>query len=173
MRILRSFPEPGKIPPGRAYVCDDLEKLYTPVNAGGCADFSALRDIDDDVILIEWDVAVDEISLRRFVSHAQGRDWPIVAPHYKITPDGQRILVHFRLRTDGSFCPVIWGDRECDQFAPGLAYFPRGLLRDCPSGDARCDVMNEGVISRYLRSRPDWRPVPIAWDITTTHLHGS
>ena len=31
--------------------------------------------------------------------------------------------------------------------------------------------MNEGVIGRYLRSRPDWQPVPIAWDITTVHLH--
>ena len=66
MKILRSFPEPGKIPPGRAYVADDLEKLYTPLGAGGRADFSALRGLADDVILVEWDVAVDRADMARF-----------------------------------------------------------------------------------------------------------
>lgn len=166
MLIMRSFPLPGKMPPGRAYVHDDLTKLYTPCSPLGSADFSALRDLAEPVILIEWDVAVDRANLARFAAMAEGRDWPIVAPHYKIDEGGKLHWVHF-----WRGLPVLPGDPECDQFAPGLVYLPAGLLADCPGSDEGCEVMNEGVIGRYLRSRPDWRPVPIAWDITTVHLH--
>ena len=164
---MRSFPLPGKIPPGRAYVHDDLPKLYTPCSPLGSADFRALRDLDGDVILIEWDVAVDRANLARFAQLAEGRDWPVVAPHYKVAEDGHTIhWVHF---WQGR--PVGPGELFCDRFAPGLVYLPAGLLRGCPDSDEGCEVMNEGVIGRYLRSRPDWRPYPIAWDITTVHLH--
>ena len=74
----------------------------------GSADFSALRELDDDVILIEWDVAVDRLNLQRFAELAEGRDWPLVAPHYKIGEHGELHWVHFRLTTDG-FRPVVPG----------------------------------------------------------------
>jgi hypothetical protein len=171
MRIMRSFPEPGKIPPGRAYVADDLEKLYTPVDHGGRADFSGLRAVTDDVILVEWDVAVDRANLARFAKLAEGRDWPVVAPHYKLGDDGELHWVHFR-RRGSEWRPVFPGEWGCDQFALGLVFLPGGLLAGCPRGDEWSPAaMNEGVIGRYLRGRPDWRPVPIAWDITTVHLH--
>lgn len=171
MRIMRSFPLPGKIPPGRAHVADNLDKLYTPLSELGSADFSALRKISDPVILVEWDVAVDSLNLQWFADYAMGRDWPIVAPHYKITEDGQKVWVHFVANRNGELRPVQPGDPACDQFALGLVYFPGGLLRDCPLSDTGSQVMNEGVISRYLHTRPDWRPVPIMWDIQTVHLH--
>ena len=136
-----------------------------PWQRTGSADFRGLRDITDDIVLIEWDVAVDKRNLVRFAALAEGRDWPVVAPHYKVEGD----TIHWVHFWKGQ--PVQPGDPECDQFAPGLVYLPGGLLRDCPLSDKWSPVMNEGVISRYLRSRPDWRPVPIAWDITTVHLH--
>lgn len=173
MRIMRAFPRPGEIPPGRAYVQDDLERLYTPRSPLGNGDFAAVRDITEPLILVEWDVAIDRRELARFELMAEGRDWPMCGPHYKIGEGGHIHWVMFRETPAGGYRTVWRGEPDCDRFPmPGLLYLPGGLLADCPASDEGSDgVMNEGTIGRYLRRRPDWRPYPIAWDIKMVHLH--
>src|SRR5580692_1999207 len=96
MKILRSFPDDGG-PKGRAYVQDDIERLYNRP-----FDYSGLKQYGEDIVLLEWDIAVSKTDLARFADRAEG-DWPIVAPflsrdsahylHWRIEPYGPRPIV--------------------------------------------------------------------------------
>ena len=74
MRVIRSFPE--TIPPGRAYVQDGLERFCM-----SGYDYTGLKQLGEDLVLLEWDIAVSELDLARFAERASGRDWPMVAPY--------------------------------------------------------------------------------------------
>lgn len=171
MRIVRSFPR--VIPPNRAYIVDQLERFYN--QDYGYAGFQQVT-AEDDIILLEWDIAIDQPNLRRFIRHCETQpDWPVTAPYHK-TEDDIVHWMHFRktgMSPHGGelWRPIFEGERDCDQVGTGIMYFPQGILDGCPNSDAGSQVLNDGLISRYLRSLPQWKPVPIMWDITVTHLH--
>lgn len=171
MRIIRSFPK--TIPPNRAYIMDQYERFYN--QDYGYAGFQEVVN-QDDIVLLEWDVAVDQPNLRRFIRYCEDNpDWPCVAPYHK-TEDDELHWMHFRkigMTPHGGelWRPIYQGEPDCDQFGPGLSYFPKGILNGCPNQDAGSQVLNDGLISRYLRSLPQWRPIPIHWDVHVTHLH--
>lgn len=75
MRLLRSWP--AVVPNGRSYVHDDIERLVMHDY-----DYSILGDVDDDVLLIEWDIAVGMEELQAFaVRAARQPDKPLAAPY--------------------------------------------------------------------------------------------
>lgn len=165
MRVVRSFPK--VIPPNRTYIVDDLERFYNQ-DFG----YSGIQPLINEsaIVLIDWDMAIDQWNLRRFIQHAEANpDWPITVPYYKMV-DGEPLIMHFRKTGDG-FRHVYGGEPDCDQMGTGICYLPRGILRDCPDSDSGSLVLNDGLISRYLRSLPEWKPIPIMWDVTVTHLH--
>ena len=162
MKILRSFPDDGG-PPGRAHVVDDLERhLNRPY------DYSGLKAYGDDILLLEWDIAVSRLDLGIFAQRAKGRDWPIVAPF--LNRDGAHYM-HWRgPNAAGGYRPIHKGEDWCDLFGFGMVYFPAWVLRDYPPGWGNSSILSDGSLPRWLQSLPHARPVPVDWDITVVHL---
>src|SRR6266705_1341970 len=75
MRLIRSWP--AKPPAGRACVQDGMERLVMDGY-----DYRCIEAIDDDVLLLEWDIAIGEHELVRFAERArQAPDRVLVAPY--------------------------------------------------------------------------------------------
>lgn len=169
MRLVRSWP--ARVPPGRAHVQDDLPRLVVEDY-----DYRVLGDVDDDVLLIEWDIAVGKEDLEEFAARAAAApDRVLVAPYrlyayqsgnscpprwahrrYEGTPETGR-LVHVQ---DGDPAAHLWG--------LGLTYLPRAFTRSFLA--AWGGHVSDGSLSgwHYRNVRPD---VPITWDIRPVHLH--
>jgi hypothetical protein len=165
VKILRSFPDDGG-PPGRAHVVDDLERyLNRPY------DYSGLKAYGDDILLLEWDIAVSRTDLGIFAQRVKGRDWPVVAPF--LNRQGTHYM-HWRAMTTAveaeRFRPIRKGEPDCELFGFGMVYFPAWVLRDYPPGWGNSSILSDGSLPRWLQSLPQARPVPVDWDITVVHL---
>jgi hypothetical protein len=162
VKILRSFPDDGG-PPGRAHVEDDLERhLNRPY------DYSGLKAYGDDILLLEWDIAVSRTDLGIFAQRVKGSDWPVVAPfldragmhymHWRIPPGSRAVR------------PIHHGEPDCDLFGFGMVYFPAWTLRDYPPGWGNSSILSDGSFPRWLQTLPQWKPIPVDWGITVVHL---
>jgi hypothetical protein len=164
VKILRSFPDDGG-PPGRAHVEDDLERyLNRPY------DYSGLAAYGDDILLLEWDIAVSRTDLGIFAQRVKGRDWPAVAPF--LDRDGTKYM-HWRRFGEPNreqYRPIRKGEPDCDLFGFGMVYFPAWVLRDYPPGWGNSSILSDGSLPRWLQSLPHARPVPVDWDIVVVHL---
>ncbi len=169
MKLLRSWP--AVVPEGRAYVIDDLERLYMTDH-----DYAVLDRVDDDVIIIEWDMAVHRDELRTFVQRAAASpEVPLVAPYllYEMQsgiPHHRPCWAHRRFQEGGQTCRfIIPTDATAHLFGFGLVYLPRLLVtRFLADWNGH---FSDASFSQwhYLHSgRPE---VPIAWDVRPVHLH--
>jgi hypothetical protein len=164
VRLLRSWP--AVVPPGRAYVQDTIERLILRDY-----DYAPLAEVDDDVLLVEWDIAVDGHDLALFAAHArQTADRVLVAPYrlYVTTVRSVplRAPVWCHRRTDGSH--VDTGEPFCSYFGFGLIYLPRTVVtafRAEWSGH-----FSDGSFGGWHRRRVTDQ-VPIDWDVRPAHLH--
>lgn len=173
MRLLRSWP--SRIPDGRAHVVDDVERLVIDRH-----DYKPLASIDDDVLLLEWDIAVGQEELRHFAAHAaQDPDRVLVAP-YRIYADAYNLPadVWAHRRWDGTgvgtviptgAVPVATGAPVCNLFGLGMVYLPKrihhefaDLARSSHFGDTEVSMWH------YQNIAPE---VPICWDVHPVHLH--
>lgn len=159
MRVIRSFPDDGPVP-GRAYVSDYIERLYNRP-----FDYSGLKQYNDDVVLLEWDIAVSKPDLDGFIERAKG-DWPIVAPF--LARDGSKYM-HWRTE-DYGLRPIVRNEPDCDLFGFGLVYFPAWVIRECPIGYGGSSIMSDGTLPRWLQEQES-RPIPVDWSVTVVHLH--
>lgn len=164
MRIVRSWP--AQVPEHRSYVVDDLPRLVLEDY-----DLSPLYDVDDDVVLIEWDLAVGEEDLVRFVARVgNDPDRVTVAPYrLYLTTESQAPLrkpVWAHRRPDGSH--VDEGDPMCAFFGFGLIYFPREIVQAFRSDWQ--GHFSDGSFSGWHRNNVT-EEVPIAWDVRPVHLH--
>ena len=159
LRIVRSFPK--TVPSGRAYVQDDLERFYMDNY-----DYQGLKDFagDDDVVLLEWDIAVSRYDLSMFIARAHiFGDWPLVGSYVLDRPG---TYPHWR-DEDGELRRIHDNEPDCDLFGLGLVYLPNWVLRDFP----KPNHMSDGSLSRWLRTLPDWKPIPVDWATKIVHLH--
>lgn len=170
MRVVRSWP--AVVPDGRCYVQDTTERLVM-----SDYDYRVLSDVDDDVVLIEWDLAVDRDQFDVFLTRvAAAPDDVLVAPYKLYAPISRRIdlehsiYAHRRYTSDESAMRFVTeDDHTCHLFGFGLVYLPRALvgayLAEHP--DAHFD---DGAFSgwHYRNVRQD---VPIAWETRPVHLH--
>lgn len=138
---------------------DDIERLYTKPY-----DISGLKNFHDDIILLEWDIAVSKPDLERFTERAKG-DWPIVAPF--LARDGSKYL-HQRREANG-YRPIIKNEPTCDVFGFGLVYFPAWVIRQCPQQYGSSSIISDGTLPYWLQEQ-EARPVPVDWSITIVHL---
>lgn len=161
MKIVRSFPK--TVPPGRAYVQDAAERFVMDnYDYSGLAEFAA----GEDVLLLEWDIAVSRHDLSMFTARAHlAGDWPLVAPY---TLDRPGSYPFWRFLDDGTTLRRIRdGEPDCDLFGLGLVYLPNWVIAGFPKGVH----MSDGTLSRWLREQPEWRPIPIDWATRIVHLH--
>lgn len=174
MKLLRSWP--AVVPPGRAHVVDGIDRL---VMAG--YDYTVLGDVDDDVLLLEWDIAVSQEELRAFAARAAADPGRVLAAPYRLYPGGsirdpnrtKPVWSAWRYAVDQRTGGVV----EVEPCAPtahvvglGMTYLPRDLIR------------------RYLAERqPDWGfsdiafsgwhhrevtpDIPLDWQARPVHLH--
>jgi DNA-binding transcriptional LysR family regulator len=171
VRLLRSWPE--IVPTGRAHVVDDIDRLVI-------RDYdyrTALGAVDDDILLVEWDLAVDKDDLTRFATRAAAEPARVrVAPyrlyHYSSGRDRPApIWVHRRYIGDpqtGRLVHVGEGDPTCHLWGLGLTYLPRAVVRAYL--DARPEPITDGHLSGWHYQHVE-RDVPIDWDVRPVHLH--
>ena len=169
MKFVRSWPE--KIPPQRCYVEDTLPRIVTPNY-----DYRCLGEMNDDILLIEWDIAVDRIELEQFIERARSTpDDVLVAPYRIYTPTARAenlpkpIWVQRRYSEDESTMRFV-DDYEptCHLFGLGLVYLPNAIIQafldDWPGH------FNDAAFSGW-HYRNVKKEVPIMWDVRPVHLH--
>jgi hypothetical protein len=170
MRLLRSWP--SMVPPGRAYVHDDMPRLLMER-----CDYRVLADVDDDVLLIEWDIAVERDDLTAFAARAGESPKRVLVAPYRLYDefDGRMSWTHRRYLGDPDKpnCytrTVRVGEQTCHLFGLGMAYLPRALvvayLAAWPD-----EHFSDGGFSGWHFRNADDPEVPIMWDVRPVHLH--
>lgn len=171
MQLLRSWPE--QVPAGRAHVVDDIPRLVMRDY-----DYRApLADVDDDVLLIEWDLAIGKEDLAEFARRARvAPEQVLVAPYRLYHYSSQRdrpapIWVHRRYEgtpETGALRHVTDADPTCHLWGLGLTYLPRHVITAFVA--AWGGTLTDGALSgwHYRNITPE---VPITWDIRPVHLH--
>lgn len=142
-------------------------------------DYRALGDVKDDVLLLEWDIAVTKEELVAFTQQAnEDRGRVLVAP-YRIYYEHMLVEPVWAHRHwdglpaaqahPGGAKPVIEGDPTCNLFGLGMVYLPRDLVVGfMESGFANHFGDVEFSMWHYRFVRPE---VPIAWDVRPVHLN--
>ncbi len=172
VKLVRSWP--AVIPEGRGYVVDDIPKLIMGADTPNY-DYRCLADLDDDVVLIEWDIAVGGEQLRTFMDRAAAEpDRVRVAPYllYRGGRDGKAQQTPFyvhRVRGPGArFWVKGPEDTHCHMFGFGLIYLPRRLVLEFLATDP--GQFTDTTFSRW-HMRKIKHMVPIDWDCHAIHLH--
>lgn len=177
MRLVRSWP--AVIPAGRSYVVDDIERFVMGGEGQRPYDYRGLLDYEDDIVLIEWDIAIGGEKLHLFMARAKEAPEQIrVAPYKLYRRGGQEgrpqvpFYVH-RIRTERNRSWAKPQDTHCQMFGFGLVYLPRwaleGFVRQMPDkshfGDTEFSNWHRRNAPVHLRD------VPIDWDCEAVHLH--
>lgn len=169
MRFLRSWPQ--VVPPHRAHVVDDIERHILQDYS-----YRGLGDYRDDILLIEWDMAVGAEDLERFRAHiAADPSRVVVAPYriYEATTRPQKLpggpkWVHRKYVGDKKSTRFVdEGDPDADLWGLGLTYLPRAIIREFL--EFWPGHFSDTSISGWHFDR--YGPVPIAWDVRPVHLH--
>src|SRR5262245_12159526 len=127
MRLLRSWP--ASIPEGRGYVVDGIERFVMGGNGDTPFCYKRLADYADDIVLIEWDIAIGSVELQTFMQRAQAEpDRVRVAPYYlyrggRVEGSPQFGFYCHRIRNPGCRTWVKGpDDTYCHMFGFGLVY---------------------------------------------------
>lgn len=166
MKLLRSWPAVVPANTTRAHVVDPIPRLYL-----NDYDLSPMAEVDDDIVLLEWDIAVDRTALEVFVARARAQpDEVLVAPYrlFETTVRSHRLKepVWCHRRADGTH--VATGEPTCSYFGFGLIYFPREVVKAFRA--AWSGHFSDGSFSGWHKNNVSDR-VEIVWDAPATHLH--
>ena len=169
MKLIRSWPK--TIPEGRGYVVDGIDRL---VMEG--FDYRCLADVDDDVVLIEWDIAIGGDELAEFMRRAADDPEQVrVSPYLLYPPStgGNGKFYCHRIRAAGG---VRWvagpEDAYCHMFGFGLIYLPRAYTLQFMETLRSKDRFTDTTFSYWHhRHRGIRKQVPIDWDLPAVHLH--
>lgn len=161
--IVRAWP--GR-PPQRPHVVDDLPRLLTD----GC-EYSGLTKLDGDVIVLDWDIAVDPLHLEAFAARAAAEPGRVrVAPYRKHHHDGTLGWVwEHRRYQDGTLRRIETGEPFCHRFGFGLVYLPRLLIGQFD--DQRTGVFDDAQFSEWHYRSIHPPEVAVDWDCPTVHLN--
>jgi hypothetical protein len=188
MKIRRSWP--AKIPEGRTgYVVDALPRFEVDNY-----DVRGLAELDDDVLLLEWDIAIGKDQLRAFVDRVKQEPARVLVAPYRVYHEGGsgRLfnppkLIHRRflpgVATPGTWLQIrednareVQEGESCHLFGLGMVYLPKWLLhgfRDDYLQRNPLAALNDELISEWHFHHAEDPEVPITWDIWPVHLHYS
>lgn len=162
MKLLRSWP--FRIPQYRAHVVDGIQHLVIDR-----FDYRNLDLVDDDVLLIEWDLAVSREDLAEFADRCRkAPECVLVAPYLLYNPDGP-VWAHRRYREAPEPDYVYENEPICHLFGFGLTYLPRDLVKAFLETQPR--TFTDTSFSEWHHANVEHPEVPIAWDIRPIHLH--
>lgn len=174
MKLIRSWP--AQIPEGRSYIVDDIPKFVMGADTPNY-DYRGLADLDDDVVLIEWDIAVGGEHLATFMQRAQAEpDRVRVAPYvlYRrpVRVGRQQIAFYVhRIRTQTARRWALPEDTHCQMFGFGLIYLPQALIQRFVAQMDPKSHFGDSEFSRWHMRNVKPCDVPIDWDLPAVHLH--
>ncbi len=176
MKLVRSWP--ANIPEGRSYVVDDIPRFMMGGEGNREFDYRGLADLGDDVVLIEWDIAVGAEQLELFMARAAAEpDRVRVAPYllYRGGKRGGQAQTPFychRIREQGMRTWVKGpADTYCHMFGFGLIYLPAAIIRAFVGQMEPTSHFGDTEFSRWHMRHCKHRNVPIDWDCHAVHLH--
>lgn len=173
MKLLRSWPL--EIPAGRSYVVDDIEHLVM-----SDYDYTVLGEVADDVLLLEWDIAVGSEQLAAFAERAATEPGRVLSAPYRLFPG------HHPWNHPKGTVWSTWNYRRTQQEGGMVEVGPPGPTAHL-SGFGMVYLPAE-LIRKYLADRkPDWRfsdmsffawmhrviqrPIELDWSARPVHLH--
>src|SRR5256885_15132031 len=142
-------------------------------------DYRGLEKLDDDIVLLEWDIAVSPEDLERFLGQCRAEPERVRVAPYKLyagtggnTPLSRTVWVHRRyydpaIKATCSF--VEEGEPTCHMFGLGLAYLPGAVLRRFVGEMPGCHF-SDGSVSAWHNMYVECE-TPISWDVRPIHLH--
>jgi hypothetical protein len=128
--------------------------------------------VDDDVLIVEWDIAVGAEHFAAMADLIQTTpDGVVAAPYriYLVPRDPGPHWVMRRYAEDGGLRWVEESDAACHFFGFGLTYIPRDLWRAHAAANLRGRV-SDTDFSRWHHENVA-AEVPIPWDVRPVHLH--
>jgi hypothetical protein len=153
---------------GRSFVLDrHCETVYT----NGFDYRRVFESLDDDVILIEWDIAIGPSARARFEQHALRHPLRIQVAPYKLYP----------VSTNAP--DAIWAHRElldkpverfapwCNYFGFGAIYLPLPTVKQYLSETSEDVMCLDQTFSIWHQLTYPGIHVPIHWDVRVIHLH--
>lgn len=172
MRLIRSWPR--RQPEGRNYVIDDAERLYNDNY-----DYSALVEMDDDIIHLDWDTAVSRETLARFADICRTEPDRVRMAPQRIYSDSRmglpETIWNAKVYEGSGMRYIETGEPTCHLFGFGMVYLPKVHIRGFMDRFAR--EIAEGTVVmgdihfsgwHHRNVEPD---VPVEWGCETVHLH--
>lgn len=173
MYILRTVP--AKIPKGRHYVVDSLDRVVIQNY-----DMRFLQDLADDVILLEWDIAVAKHDLANFIIHCRQAPHLVHVAPYPLYPESLDEIVApvwaHREMINESPLQLRWidyGESVCDIFSTGMVYLPKQIVERISESDDLItwhDNINDSKLA-FWHYYNVGEKVPVHWDVRPIHLH--
>lgn len=173
MQIIRTVPV--KIPEGRNYVVDQIDKVEVQNY-----DMHFLTEINDDVILLEWDIVVAQHDLINFITHARMAPTRVHVAPYVLYPESLDEIVApvwaHREMTNEMPLQLRWvdyGEPVCDIFSTGMVYLPKEVVNRIDESDDlitwHYNITDSKLAFWYHQTFKE--KVPIHWDVRPIHLH--
>jgi hypothetical protein len=137
--------------------------------------YEGLVDLDDDVLLLEWDTACSQEQLQAMVDYANDDRSRVIAAPYRTYMDTETPVVlrepvwAMRRYNPGENTTrfVEETDTHTHFFPLGMTYLPRDLIRAfVATGHRFGDAEFSGWHYRNVTQE-----VPIPWDVRPIHLH--
>lgn len=177
MRVVRTYPYLNRETlEGRSRVEDELPRCFIH-----SYDNTPLLDFEDDVVILEWDIAVSREDLRLFCEIASDSpDHVMVAPYKLYPPTDARlpdvgVWAHRKVINPATL-QMSWithADLTCDIFSTGMAYLPQKVMQGF-AADREFNIVDKRMTDANLsiwHYRNVKEPVPICWAVNPVHLH--
>lgn len=168
MKIVRTWPH--KVPRGRGHVQDDLPRYMM----GGFDYRPFFKHVDDDVLIVEWDIAVGAEHFEDMLDLIATDPASVHAAPYRLYTMPSYPGPHWVMRRFDAAGELHWcedGDTSSHTFGFGFTYVPRDLWRAYEAEiPRRLSWVNDSNFSKWHHLNVA-AEVPIPWHIRPVHLH--
>jgi hypothetical protein len=179
MKLIRSWPQQPPTKNHHPYVVDNCNRVCIPT-----IDYSPLLDVGDDLIHLDWDVAVGKHEIQAFAKKCLAEPEDIrVAPvmmygsrFYKddgLSPGRWQDKYMECVQMPVGKRPVQPGDPYCNYFSFSLIYFPYWTLKGFVDSLRPGEQFRDGNFNEWYGRTTNWRPVPLEWDAHVVHTNYS
>lgn len=177
MRLVRSWPEDMTGLEEHPRVIDNCERFYMP-----SIDYSRLLDLDDSVLLLEWDVVVGKDELRAFAKKCLAEpDEVRVAPTRQYSTRQWRDQKRFNFneewfvykRMNIGRKSLEYGEPFCNEFAFGLIYLPYWTIKGFMDQKVPGTQFRDREFVMWFNKATNFHPVPVEWDTNAIHMNYS
>lgn len=143
-------------------------------------DMRFLAELDDSVILLEWDIAVAYHDLWNFRAHCWAAPQLVHVAPYPLYPESldQIVAPVWAHREIQHFMPlqmrwIDYGDPTCDIFSTGMVYLPKHIVQRIAESDDLItwhNNINDSKLAFWYYYHIH-EQVPVHWDVRPVHLH--